>query len=300
MLDKIKNIYDKQYKLLAVIMIAVFFLSLGVLGYTYYTTGDFVQKDYSLKGGTLITVNHIDSIDVSSSESKLSSSLGGSVRITELTSVSGGGRIGYAFELTSGIDKDKALTEIGTVLGGELEEDSYTVEEISSSLGSTFWRSTIQAMFAAFIFMAAVVLVYFRKITPALAIVLTAVADFIETLAVMNLLGISVSTAGVAALLMIIGYSVDTDILLTTRLLKETGKSVLDRLISSIKTGLMMEGTTFAALLVLYVISTAGTLKMISLVLMIGLLLDTPNTWFMNAGILRWYLERKEAKNGQD
>ena len=39
-------------------------------------------------------------------------------------------------------------------------------------------------------------------------------------LALIDFLGIEISAAGIAAFLMLIGYSVDTDILLTSRALK--------------------------------------------------------------------------------
>jgi len=37
-------------------------------------------------------------------------------------------------------------------------------------------------------------------------------------------------------------------------------------------------------------------LKDISIVLLFGLVMDLMNTWLLNAGILRWYIERKESK----
>jgi len=57
---------------------------------------------------------------------------------------------------------------------------------------------------------------------PSSCVILAAVSDIISTIAVTNLLGLKMSTAGIAALLMLIGYSVDTDILLTTKVLKTT------------------------------------------------------------------------------
>ena len=61
---------------------------------------------------------------------------------------------------------------------------------------------------------------YIKHSLPAFAVMFSAFADIVMTLAVVNLVGIKLSTAGIVAFLMIIGYSVDTDILLTTRLLK--------------------------------------------------------------------------------
>ena len=100
------------------------------------------------------------------------------------------------------------------------------------------------AIILAFAFMAAVVIVYFRKIIPSSAIVLAAGADIICTIGIMNLLGITLSTAGIVSLLMLIGYAVDSNILLSTKILKRKIGTVSERIESSLKTGLTMQLTT--------------------------------------------------------
>ena len=297
-IQKLKQIYEEHYKKLMLIPLAFLLIFVGVLVYQQATTGDFVEKDVSLQGGVLITVSTSESISADAAESTISDALDTGVRVTELSSIGAGGRIGYSFELASGVDKDAAVTEIGNLFDAELTEDDFTVEEISPSLGASFWASTIKAILIAFAFMAIVVFAYFRKLAPSLAIIFAAVSDFIGVLAIMNIAGIRLSSAGVAALLMLIGYSVDSDVLLSTKVLKRREGKLMSRIYGAMKTGLTMEVTTLAALIVLYVIAPASSLKTISLVLVIGILLDIPNTWLMNAGILKWYVKRKERKGG--
>ncbi|PIU72031.1 preprotein translocase subunit SecF, partial [Candidatus Woesearchaeota archaeon CG06_land_8_20_14_3_00_33_13] len=100
-----------------------------------------------------------------------------------------------------------------------------------------------------------------------------------------------------AAFLMLIGYSVDTNILLSTKVLKRKGGEVIDRIINGMKTGLTMTLTTVTAIVVAYLFSQSAALSQIMLILIIGLLTDVLNTWVQNAGILRLYLERR-TKNG--
>ncbi len=297
-IQKLKQIYEEHYKKLMLIPLAFLLIFVGVLVYQQATTGDFVEKDVSLQGGVLITVSTSESISADAAESTISDALDTGVRVTELSSIGAGGRIGYSFELASGVDKDAAVTEIGNLFDAELTEDDFTVEEISPSLGASFWASTIKAILIAFAFMAIVVFAYFRKLAPSLAIIFAAVSDFIGVLAIMNIAGIRLSSAGVAALLMLIGYSVDSDVLLSTKVLKRREGKLMSRIYGAMKTGLTMEVTTLAALIVLYIIAPASSLKTISLVLVIGILLDIPNTWLMNAGILKWYVKRKERKGG--
>ena len=127
-----------------------------------------------------------------------------------------------------------------------------------------------------------------------MAVIAAAVADIVITIAIVNIIGINISTAGLAAFLMLIGYSVDTDILLTTRVLKRKEGTVLKRIFSAFKTGILMNFTTFIAIVIALSITSSDVIKQIMIILLIGILVDQVSTWIQNVGILRWYLENKE------
>ena len=95
---------------------------------------------------------------------------------------------------------------------------------------------------------------------------------------------------------MLIGYSVDTDILLTTRLLKRKEGTINERALDAMKTGLTMSISAIASMGALYLVTVfiipeAVVLSNIAAVLIIGLVADILVTWLMNLGILKWYLE---------
>ena len=142
--------------------------------------------------------------------------------------------------------------------------------------------------------MGLVVLLYFRTIIPSLAVILAAFSDIVVTLAIFNLTGIKLSTAGIAAFLMLIGYSVDTDILLSTRLLKRKEGTIMDRVYGAMKTGLTMSTTTLVAIGVALIFVGSEVVKQIMIILFIGLLVDLVMTWIQNVGVLRLYLEKKK------
>jgi len=110
----------------------------------------------------------------------------------------------------------------------------------------------------------------------------------------MNLLGIKLSTASVAALLMLLGYSVDSNILLSVRVIKRKAGTVAERIAKAIKTGVTMSITTLIALSTIYFITPSRILQQIAIVLILGLIFDFINTWIQNAAILRWWLGKKE------
>jgi preprotein translocase subunit SecF len=290
MLNKIKDIYLKKYKLLLIITIVMLIFFGSVLIIHKVNSGEFIKKDVSLKGGLLITLQSDKELNIIEVEKAMSSELKTSVAIKKLQGI-GTTNLGYSFTLEP-IPVETALDAISKTTGLKLIEGSYTVEEVSSGLGETFWNNMSKAIAFAFAFMAVVVFVYFRKLIPSLAVILCAISDVTGTLAIMNLANIKLSVGGVAALLMLIGYSVDTDILLSTKMLKRVEGSMFERTLGSIKTGLTMQSTAIAALAVMFLISPAEILKQISLILIVGLLLDIPNTWIQNMGIMRWYLEK--------
>ena len=171
-----------------------------------------------------------------------------------------------------------------------------SVEVMGSALGNSFFQQTFVALGVAFLLMALVVFFYFRIPIPSLAVILCAFSDIVITLAIFNLTGMKLSTAGVAAFLMMVGYSVDTDILLNSRVLKHKEGTVLDRVYGAIKTGMTMTSTTLGAVFVGLLLVESEAIKQIMLIIFIGVLVDIVMTWVQNVGILRWYLESKEKK----
>lgn len=139
-------------------------------------------------------------------------------------------------------------------------------------------------------------LLYIRYSVPSAAVVLAAVADILMTLVAVNLLGIPLSAAGIIAFLMLIGYSVDTDILLTTRVLREQTGTINARIWGAFKTGITMTLTAIAAVGVslFLTMSYSETLAQIFTIMLIGLGFDIFNTWVTNASLLKWYMEGKQ------
>lgn len=294
MFEGVKKVYEEKYKILMTITLILLITFGGILCYSKFTTGEFIKKDVSLKGGLLITISTDKTYDATKLAKDIGSELGVSVGVRGLKTVSGE-NIGYSIEIEKLADSSKAIPAIEKVTGLKLTPKDYTVEESSSALGESFFQSTIKTIGLAFLFMSIVVFIYFRLPIPSLAVILCGFSDLIGTLAIMNVIGLKLSTAGVAALLMLIGYSVDSDILLSARVLKRTEGTILDRVYSSVKTGITMQSTAIIALAVMWIVTPAELLKQIAAILIIGLLLDVMNTWVQNVGILRLYLEHKHG-----
>ena len=203
--------------------------------------------------------------------------------------------LGMTIEVST-VDVKLLKPALEEITGLELNEKNYSVEFIGGSLGASFYKQMAIALLLAYIFMAIVVFITFRIPVPSLAVIFSAFANMICTLAVFPLFGIKLSTAGIAALLLLIGYSVDTDILLTTRLLRRHDGTLFLRLLDSMKTGLTMTAAAIVALGVGYLFSTSYVLQQMFLIIIIGLLFDVIMTYGLNAGLLIWYLRKNKVE----
>lgn len=244
-----------------------------------------LPESIDLQGGSIAALNLEKPVDRAELTNIISQGLGTTdVNIKSLTQSQAIVEIGGAADVIkltdslSGIATIESFKSVGPLVSQE-------------ALTQVYW-----AIAFAFIFMSITVLIIFRNLVPSVAVILSALSDIIIAVGGMSLFGIPLSVASVGAILMLIGYSVDTDILLTTRLLKRREGTITQRATDAFKTGLVMSASAISALGVLYIVVVfyipyAQVLSEIAAVLIIGLLADLLTTWLMNLGILRWYLE---------
>ena len=339
--NPILKFYDKHYKNLLIFSILLLVLSIGAVAYKYATTGDFVDKGITLKGGLKITVETPKTIDTDSLMISLQKQFPKSD--ISVTAVGGSGAI-KNYEVES---SDLTEADLVSALKIQLPDlapsptssiDKYSTSIDGPSLGASFFTQTLKALFIAFLFMSLVVYIYFGESTkikfltaglsivaalvmfyatstllyilpililaglcviyfrdniPSFGIMLCAFSDVFFSLAVFNIVGLKLNTAGVAAFLMLVGYSIDTDILLAVRVLKRKEGTVFERTMGAMKTGMMMSISALIAVLTGYFVSNSSIIKEIMFILAVGLVGDIIFTWIQNAGILRWHLDKK-------
>ena len=191
------------------------------------------------------------------------------------------------------------ISKIKTTFG--LTSAPYQKREIGATLGKQFWDSAIDVAITVLILITVIVFLFFREIVPSIAIISSAAFDILCALAFMAIFKIPLSLSTIPALLMLVGYSVDTDILLTTRILKRKDKNERERTMDAFWTGITMTGTAIAAVSSMLVISYFAQMILIqeiATVLLFGMIGDILGTWLMNAAILLWYAESKKKRSG--
>lgn len=283
----VKNITLKHMLIVPAIILI---LSLTILSYTYITTGSPLAMGVEFSGGTVITFESIKSPDQFKEEFK-------SYPLIQARKEESGNRLLLQFKQMNDIQLEEVTKKINS------EYSKVEIRQMGEVISKSLQEQALRAIILSFLGMAIVVFIVFRTLTPSMAVVISAFADIAFAAAMMDVFGVALTLGTVAALLMLIGYSVDTDILLTTRLLKRKGE-LNEKIMDAMKTGLTMTTTTLAALLALLIISSGTVMSFIridiirdiSVVLIFGLIADIVNTWMTNVGILKWYIEKGGMK----
>jgi len=255
--------------------LAVLVVALAVIGGWMVTTGAPANPGIEFTGGSELVV-----------ESDASQSDVAAAFETEPTNIR-----------QAGVDGDRYLVTFQTDDGSDVRDDAevdITVvqsQAVSPTFGSSSQQLALLGVGGAFLGMSLLVFALFRTFVPSIAVVVSAFSDIVVPVALMNLLGIELSLGTVAALLMLIGYSVDSDILLNNHVLRRSG-GFWESVERAMRTGVTMTVTSIAAMAVMTVVSYIFAIQLmtaIGLVLVMGLVTDLMNTYMLNVTLLRWY-----------
>ena len=277
------NIEKYSPQQLVVIPLVLLVISLALLALNTASTGMPVTPGIDFSGGTAVT------IITSDTPAQLQVLFAG-YPLTDIGDVNNGKFLKF------GVMDDTKYRSLTALINQKYPDAK--IDQIGESFGKSLQYQAVIALLFSFIGMAIVIFLSFRTFVPAVAVVLSAFADMVMTAAAMNIVGIQLTLGTTAALLMLIGYSVDSDILLTNRVLKRQGK-LNDKLTGAFHTGIIMTSTTLAAATALFIVSWFGSVQIlmeISAVLLIGLVADILNTWLTNVGILKWYVLKGGGK----
>lgn len=278
--DKIPIDYrDYSNGALAFIPAAILFLSLVIIAVWYFSTGAPAILGVEFTGGTEVRVSIDDSADIENVEDIFEE------EPTSIQSVSTSDT--YIVTFPSDTDTNTVEQQIRSTDGATV----LAVDSVSASFGSNTQQVALGGLLVAFGGMSIIVFLFFRSFIPSLTVILSAFSDIMVPIAIMNITGIEMTLGTVAALLMLIGYSVDSDIVLNDHILRQPG-DFYESTFRAMTTGLTMSLTSMSAMAVLAIsafIFQIEILAAIGFILAVGITVDIMNTYLLNLSILRWY-----------
>ncbi|NDL67595.1 protein translocase subunit SecD [Anaerotalea alkaliphila] len=205
-----------------------------------------------------------------------------------------------ALDTDTRIALEEALAGKYGITSAEIQSES-----ISATIGSEMQRDAVLAVLIAALGILVYITFRFRDYRFGLAAVIALVHDVLVMLAVYAVLRIPVNNSFIAAMLTIIGYSINDTIVVFDRVRENqrhmkkgdyqglVDSSVAQTLARSVNTSF----TTFIMILSLYVLGVAS-IREFALPLMVGILSGTYSSIFVASPL--WYLfkKREEAKLG--
>jgi preprotein translocase subunit SecF len=96
---------------------------------------------------------------------------------------------------------------------------------------------------------------------------------------------------------MIIGYCVESNILLTTKVIKKKEGVLIDKIVGAFNTGFIMTLTAITAVTIALVMTQSSVIKEIMAILLIGLFADLIFTWIQNVALLRIYIDKQRGRH---
>ena len=293
-LIRLVDYYSKNYRKMMVIPVVFIIIFGSIILFYDHVNGEFVNEDISLKGGISATVYTNQSVSASTIISSVASQLNqkqASVSILHppfSTKISG---------YTVTVGQNANMTKLGDVLSSlfnmKLTSSNYSISYVGSSLAESAIYDSVFLLGIAFVLVAIVSLFYFRNKYQAFSNVISIVSDVINVVGVMDLFNISFSTASIAGILMLMGYSADRNIILATNILKRKEGSIKYRLLHTLRTSLTMDFAAFTTFLILLFGTTNPTIQSIAIVLIIGLIFDDFTVWILNGSIQLYSMKYK-------
>lgn len=298
--SRLENKYSevfRDHKKYFIIPVALVVLGALILSGNYLMNGEFLNKGTDFAGGTEAQFQINGSYTPSEIEQAFIDAGRSNVDVIEQQTTSGE-TILVQFPPPD-IDQSEAesvLTDAG------YEATTLSFRSLSAAVSDQFFKQAQIAFVLAFTVMSLVIFIAFKDVTPSSAVVFAAGGDILIATAGMVVFGIPLTLGSLAALLMLIGYSVDTDIVLSTRSMKNERGTLESRMWESLKTGVTMSAGGIAGFTLLYIISYAivgpSELSNIAAVMVIGLLADMPLTWLGNTAILKSYIKDEDLFYG--
>ncbi|MDD6348250.1 MAG: protein translocase subunit SecD [Lachnospiraceae bacterium] len=292
-----------KYAILAVVVIVIGFAAMGI-----HAAGGEHSLNFSLDflGGTSTTVDFNEDMTLQELDDQVKPyvmEITGDANVVMQKVVNANQVIIKTRTLNN--DERTAMTDVLTENFG-IEESAITAESISATVGNEMRRDAVLAVVIAVILMLLYIFIRFRDIRFATAAVIALCHDVLVTLTAYALLRISVGNAFIAVMLTILGYSINSTIVIFDRireklpLLKRGGRladlvdsAVNQTLTRSIFTNL----TTFASILVLYIVGVAS-IKEFTLPMMVGIVAGTFSSVFLTGAL--WFVLRTRVGKDKD
>ncbi|BBL45492.1 preprotein translocase subunit SecF [Nanobdella aerobiophila] len=287
-LEKLLSSIEKNYKKFILISIVLFLLFGSILLYNSFKNGYIINKSITISGGyiTLINNNHITNTEIYNILNQMNISKYVLYNTPNIIYI----------ESKNQINETELVNLINSEYNIQLSPSDISIQQYSSIVGNLIFNQFAQFVIIVMMLSGFIIFLAYRISNVTLNIISTIAFDILGLLTVLSLTGYPIGANGFIAMLMILGFAIDNNVVLSTNIVKEKEKTFLERIKMSFRVGMAMEIIALYALIILYLIVPEPSVKEFSLVLSIGIIFDLLYYLIGNIPIYKYFEHRKELK----
>jgi preprotein translocase subunit SecF len=287
---KILSFIENNYKKFLLISIAIFVMFIGIILFNYLKYGYIINKSITISGGYVTLINNNYHITTSEIQNILNQ-----MNITD-----------YVLYSTPNIIYIESRNQInGTLLINLLNQNyninilptDISIQQYSSLVGNLIFNQFLFFVILAMIITAFIIFIAFRASKITLNIISTILFDVVGLLAVLSITKYPIGANGFIAMLMILGFAIDNNVVLSTNVVKEKDKPFIERVRMSFRVGMLMEVIALYTLLLLYFIVPEPSVDEFAFVLSIAIILDLLYYLIGNIPLFKYFEAKKEQES---
>jgi len=291
---------EKRRKAYVVSAVAIL-VGIGAMVTNVFSMGNWLNYGVDFTGGSLIQVHFQDDVTVQDVRSAL-----GGVSGPEVTRFSGENEFVIRAQLS-----DATIDEVRTEIEGQLTQafgPTYEVsrtELVGPKIGSELQTKAGMAILFSFVLTLIYLAIRF-ELRFGMAAVIATIHDILITLGFLSLFRVEIMLPTVAAILTIVGYSLNDTIVVFDRIRENLGKKgarkqdqaeLVDRSINeTLPRTVLTSGTTLAVLVALLVLGPA-VIRDFAMILILGIVVGTYSSIFVASPALLEIQKRMKDKS---
>ena len=287
---KTLSFIENNYKKFLLISILLFAIFTGIILFNYFKYGYIINKSITISGGYVTLINNNYNLTNTEIQNILNQ-----MNITD-----------YVLYSTSNIIYIASRDQInGTLLISLLNQyynisiqpSDISIQQYSSIVGDLIFNQFLFFVILTMILASFVIFIAFRVSNTTLNIISTILFDVIGLLAILSITKYPIGANGFIAMLMILGFAIDNNVVLSTNMIKEKDKPFIERVKMSFRVGILMEIIALYTLLLLYFIVPDPSVNEFAFVLSTATILDLIYYLIGNIPLYKYFEAKKEKKD---
>jgi len=287
---KILSFIENNYKKFLMISMVIFVIFVGTILFNYFKYGYIINKSITISGGYVTLINnnyHITNPEIQNTLNQMN--------ITDY--------VLYSTPNIIYIESGKQINE--TLLINLLNQDynikllptDISIQHYSSLVGNLIFNQFLFFVILAMVLTAFVIFIAFRVSKITLNIISTILFDVIGLLAILSITKYPIGANGFIGMLMILGFAIDNNVVLSTNIVKEKEKPFIERVRMSFRVGMLMEIIALYTLLLLYFIVPEPSVDEFAFVLSVAIILDLLYYLIGNIPLYKYFEAKKEQES---